>query len=146
VTPSGSAATSSQAGAEARAGESSDCPFCARLAAGERPLIDRQLVAALPEQHAHAVGHAVVITKRHVGRLTDLTADEHEELFDTVRELLFRLEREHDPDGFTVGVNDGPAAGQSTPHVHVHVVPRHVGDVPEPRGGVRKALPPPIDQ
>jgi diadenosine tetraphosphate (Ap4A) HIT family hydrolase len=41
------------------------------------------------------------------------------------------------PDGFNIGVNDGLAAGQTIEHAHVHVIPRHEGDVPDPRGGIR---------
>ena len=45
------------------------------------------------------------------------------------------------PDGFNVGVNDGPAAGQTVMHAHVHVIPRRKGDVADPRGGVRWVMP-----
>ena len=45
-------------------------------------------------------------------------------------------------DAFTMGINDGPAAGQSVAHVHLHVVTRPTGDLENPRGGIRKALPP----
>ena len=55
-----------------------------------------------------------------------------------VRSLLLA---ELHPDGFTVGLNDGPAAGQTVPHAHVHVIPRRHGDVPDPRGGVRWVVP-----
>ena len=44
-------------------------------------------------------------------------------------------------DGFTIGVNDGVAAGQTVGHAHVHVIPRRAGDVSDPRGGVRWVLP-----
>ena len=47
------------------------------------------------------------------------------------------------PDGFTIGVNDGEAAGQTVAHAHVHVIPRRRGDVPDPRGGVRWVIPEP---
>ena len=45
------------------------------------------------------------------------------------------------PDGFNVGLNDGPAAGQTVCQLHVHVIPRYKGDVSDPRGGVRWILP-----
>jgi diadenosine tetraphosphate (Ap4A) HIT family hydrolase len=40
-----------------------------------------------------------------------------------------------------VGVNVGQAAGQTVMHAHIHLIPRHVGDVPDPRGGVRFVVP-----
>lgn len=51
------------------------------------------------------------------------------------------LARIFQPDGFNVGINDGAAAGQTVPHLHVHLIPRYRGDVPDPRGGVRWVLP-----
>ena len=48
------------------------------------------------------------------------------------------------PDAFTYGVNDGPAAGQTIPHFHLHVVPRHEGDVEDPAFGIRNVFPPEI--
>jgi len=45
------------------------------------------------------------------------------------------------PDAFILGVNAGTAAGHTIQHVHLHVIPRYTGDVPERRGGVRWVLP-----
>jgi diadenosine tetraphosphate (Ap4A) HIT family hydrolase len=45
------------------------------------------------------------------------------------------------PSAFNIGVNDGPAAGQTIGHLHMHLIPRFDGDVPDPRGGVRWVLP-----
>lgn len=41
----------------------------------------------------------------------------------------------------TIGINDGPAAGQTVPHVHIHLIPRYKGDVSDPSGGVRWLIP-----
>jgi diadenosine tetraphosphate (Ap4A) HIT family hydrolase len=49
--------------------------------------------------------------------------------------------RRYRPDGFNVGLNLGPAAGQTVRHTHVHVIPRYDGDVSDPRGGVRWVVP-----
>ncbi|NCU86103.1 MAG: HIT family protein, partial [Betaproteobacteria bacterium] len=45
------------------------------------------------------------------------------------------------PDGYNIGVNDGAAAGQTVPHMHIHLIPRYQGDQPDPRGGVRWIFP-----
>jgi diadenosine tetraphosphate (Ap4A) HIT family hydrolase len=44
------------------------------------------------------------------------------------------------PDSYNVGFNSGVAAGQTIPHVHIHVIPRYHGDVPDPTGGVRHVI------
>jgi diadenosine tetraphosphate (Ap4A) HIT family hydrolase len=47
----------------------------------------------------------------------------------------------HRPDGYNIGINVGGAAGQTVPHLHVHVIPRYRGDVEDPTGGVRHVIP-----
>lgn len=71
----------------------------------------------------------------------DTTAAERTALWALVPEALERLTKEHSPDGFNIGLNDGPAAGQTIGHLHLHVIPRYKGDAPDPRGGVRWILP-----
>jgi diadenosine tetraphosphate (Ap4A) HIT family hydrolase len=45
------------------------------------------------------------------------------------------------PDAFNLGLNDGPAAGQTMPQLHFSVIPRYTGDVPDLRGGIRHLIP-----
>jgi diadenosine tetraphosphate (Ap4A) HIT family hydrolase len=47
----------------------------------------------------------------------------------------------HAPSGYNIGINEGSAAGQSVPHVHVHLIPRYPGDTDNPKGGVRWVIP-----
>ena len=47
----------------------------------------------------------------------------------------------HNPDGYNIGINIGKWAGQSIPHLHIHVIPRYQGDVENPKGGVRGVIP-----
>ena len=89
-----------------------------------------------------APGHVELVTKRHVVSLFDLDGAESAELCGTLsyaRELV--TARFGAPDGWTVGINEGRAAGRSIDHVHVHLIPRRHGDVPDPRGGIRRGLP-----
>ena len=85
-------------------------------------------------------GHVIVVPKRHVADFFDMSAAEQ----GSVLALLNRARRfvgdEHRPDGYNIGVNIGKAAGQARMHVHVHLIPRYAGDVPDPRGGIRCVL------
>ena len=60
-------------------------------------------------------------------------------IFREVREKL--LIEDPSIDGFNVGINVGAAAGQTIMHAHLHLIPRRLGDTPQPRGGVRGVIP-----
>lgn len=62
-------------------------------------------------------------------------------LLELLDEAKAVAQTEFNPAGFNIGINDGPAAGQTVPHVHVHLIPRFLGDLPDPRGGVRWVIP-----
>jgi len=106
-------------------------------------LCANELAFAIFDSFPVSPGHVLVITRRVVPTYFDCTAAEQAavmELVGEVKRLLDeRLERK--PDGFNVGFNAGAAAGQTVPHVHVHVIPRYAGDMPDPRGGVRHVIP-----
>ena len=88
-------------------------------------------------------GHALVVTRRLVPTWFEATQDEQTalmELVNSVRKILDNTLKPV-PDGYNVGFNCGSAAGQTVPHVHIHVIPRYSGDLPDPRGGVRNVIP-----
>lgn len=62
-------------------------------------------------------------------------------MFELVDEVKRALDERLHPDGYNIGINAGEAAGQTVPHLHVHVIPRYRGDVDDPRGGVRHVIP-----
>lgn len=63
------------------------------------------------------------------------------ELCAAITEAQRVIEQTFQPDGYNIGINSGQAAGQTVPHLHVHVIPRYSGDVDDPRGGVRWVIP-----
>lgn len=117
-----------------------NCPFCAPEA--ERELLTESATCyAILDKYPVSPGHALVIPKKHVPDYFDLSAHAKTALWlmtDRVKDLL--TERFH-PDGFNVGINVGAAAGQTVPHVHIHLIPRYAGDEENPRGGVRHVIP-----
>lgn len=115
------------------------CPFCAMppariVAANRHGMVVRDAYPVSP-------GHTLVIAQRHVGSFFELGKDEREGLLELLDEAKRRIEADHQPDGYNIGINDGPAAGQTVPHLHIHLIPRYSGDQPDPRGGVRWVMP-----
>ena len=75
-------------------------------------------------------GHALVMPNRHIGNLFQLSKEERDDLFDLLEETKFLLDKVLKPDGYNVGMNLGKSAGAGFPdHVHIHIVPRWIGDV-----------------
>jgi bis(5'-adenosyl)-triphosphatase len=72
-------------------------------------------------------GHVLVLPKRVIPRLSQLTNDEHSDLFHSVRIVSSALEPYYSADAFNIAVQDGKEAGQSVYHVHVHILPRKTG-------------------
>mgnify|MGYP000468470032 FL=1 len=88
-----------------------------------------ELVFAILNAYPYAVGHLMVLPKRQIASLIELTPDESLELWSTVTHASEVLKSEYKPHGLNVGINLGPAAGGSvSEHLHVHIVPRWRGD------------------
>jgi ATP adenylyltransferase len=84
---------------------------------------------ALINLYPYTAGHLMVLPRRAVANLEDLTPDEHAELWGGVRDAVVALRAAFRCDGVNVGVNLGEAAGGSqSDHLHVHCVPRWTGD------------------
>lgn len=75
-----------------------------------------------------AAGHTLVIPKEPYERLNDLPKSLAADVFSTVHELTPAIESAVDADATTIAINNGEAAGQEVPHVHVHIVPRFEDD------------------
>ena len=101
---------------------------------------ENALAIARLDNRALARGHILVIPRRHVADFFEMTPEERVAVFELVARAERQIRQEHKPDGYNIGVNVGTAAGQSRMHVHVHLIPRYAGDVPDPRGGIRRAL------
>ena len=115
------------------------CPFCRPPA--EQVLAASERSFAIRDAFPVAAGHSLVVPRRHVAAFFDLSDDEQADSWALVRAVRRSLELELAPDGFTIGLNDGVAAGQTVFHAHIHVIPRRTGDVEDPRGGIRRVRP-----
>lgn len=99
------------------------------------------MAVAVRDGHPVSPGHTLVIPKRHVASLADITEHEAAALWSVLATARAQIQRELEPNGYNIGVNDGRAAGQTVMHLHVHLIPRFDGDRVDPRGGVRWVIP-----
>jgi diadenosine tetraphosphate (Ap4A) HIT family hydrolase len=115
------------------------CPFCTLPAS--RIIARSELAVVVRDAFPVSPGHTLVIPCRHVGSFFELTDDERNSMLVLLDSARADVESEFHPDGYNIGINDGPAAGQTVLHLHLHLIPRYLGDRPDPRGGVRWVLP-----
>ncbi|KAI9229121.1 MAG: fragile histidine triad protein [Piptocephalis tieghemiana] len=75
-----------------------------------------------------APGHSLILPRRLALRFADLTPEEVSDLFLSAQRVGSVLERVYQGEALTMVVQDGAAAGQTVPHVHVHLIPRRPED------------------
>ena len=103
-------------------------------------VLESDLAYARYDSNSLSRGHILVIPKRHVASFFDMTEAEQAAVLHLLNQSEKFIAAKHSPDGYNIGVNVGAAAGQNRMHVHVHLIPRYTGDVPDPRGGIRCVL------
>ncbi len=118
---------------------SKPCPFCtlpaSRILGGD----DLALIAS--DGFPVAPGHTLIVPRRHVASFFEATAAERASLLQLLDQAKAIVDAEFGPDAYNIGINDGRVAGQTVPHLHIHLIPRYEGDSADPRGGVRWVLP-----
>jgi diadenosine tetraphosphate (Ap4A) HIT family hydrolase len=115
------------------------CPFCNPIA--EDIVARNDLCYALWDRFPVSKGHLLVIPFRHVADYFSMTVDEKQAVLALIDECKAVIEENFTPAGYNIGFNVGVAAGQTVMHCHCHLIPRYLGDVPDPRGGVRGVVP-----
>lgn len=119
---------------------SSDCPFC-------NPDKDREIILesasvfSIYDKFPVSNGHVLIIPKKHVSNYFELSFKEQSACWFVLNSVQKIIQEKFNPDGFNVGININETAGQTVPHVHIHLIPRYNGDVEFPRGGVRGVIP-----
>lgn len=88
-----------------------------------------KLSAAFVNLRPIVPGHVLIMPQRLVPLMEDMDSDEYTDLWITVRKVQAALKTKYSCDAFNIAVQDGRAAGQSVPHVHVHILPRTSGDL-----------------
>lgn len=117
------------------------CPFC--IIPESDHVIETDVLIGFFDRYPVSPGHMLLVPRRHVGNWFEATKKEQSALMAAVDDAVVFIESRLDsrPDGYNVGFNVGEAAGQTVMHLHLHVIPRFDGDVDDPRGGIRGAIP-----
>jgi ATP adenylyltransferase len=110
-----------------------NCVFCAALAEEDGPanlIVFRGRAAfVILNRYPYTSGHLMVVPYTHRAGLEELDAEIRAELMDLAASATRALTLAYKPEGFNLGVNIGEAAGAGIlDHIHIHVVPRWVGD------------------
>lgn len=73
-------------------------------------------------------GHILIIPQRKVARFEELTEAEIVDMYTSAQKIGGMLQNHYQATSLTISMQDGPEAGQSVSHVHLHVLPRKAGD------------------
>lgn len=103
------------------------CIFCEILSGklNGHFLYEDEKHVALLDKYPIDMGHSLVIPKEHHEKITDMTPDSVGELFSLVPKIAKAVLSATGADAFSLGQNNGRAAKQIIPHVHVHIIPRY---------------------
>lgn len=112
-------------------------------------LFENEHFYILEDRFPVSPGHLLIVSKREVADYFSLNDDEQRALPELINEARKLIEQrilqegisQKLPDGYNIGMNCGSAAGQTVMHFHCHVIPRYLGDTPNPRGGIRHCIP-----
>ncbi len=117
-----------------------DCHFCS--------IINKKSAAALVfenegfivfmDKYPINMGHTLVLPKEHYQTISDMPLKDVGRLFGLSSHIAKAVMKAVEADGFTLGQNNGEAANQIVPHVHVHIVPRFNNDSEKGRWPSRK--------
>lgn len=117
-----------------------ECPFCS--IPPSRYEFQNEAFYCVMDTSPVAEGHRLIIPKRHVIDVLHLTDAEYMLMGRLIRVTTsFVSSQDETVQGYNVGANCGQVAGQSVMHCHTHIIPRRVGDVSNPKGGVRCVIP-----
>jgi diadenosine tetraphosphate (Ap4A) HIT family hydrolase len=111
------------------------CAFCTLPL--QRVIEEIGSAIAIRDAYPVSQGHTLLMPKRHIGSFFELSAMERSDILNLLDCTKVMVDKEFQPQGYNIGINDGPCAGQTVPHLHIHLIPRYTGDSLDPRGGVR---------
>ena len=114
-----------------------NCIFCKP----DKFEFENLLAFALKDKYPVTSLHYLVMPKRHISSFFELGSSEHKACLNLLEDVKRKiLEKDKTVTGFNIGINIGKDAGQTIFHCHIHLIPRRIGDVSNPEGGVRNII------
>jgi histidine triad (HIT) family protein len=104
------------------------CIFCKNKEIQERVIYEDDLVKIFPTNIPITPGHVLVLPKRHLSKIDELNEKELFSIKDWIVKIKNVLKQTFGAEGFNIAFNEAELAGQSVPHLHIHIVPRKPGD------------------
>ncbi len=107
-----------------------NCIFC-RIAKKEVQsyvVYESDNFLAFLDIHPHAPGHTLIIPKDHYENFKEFQEELGNEFVKVVKESLLLISKALKTKDFTLGINEGPLAGQAVLHLHLHILPRFKND------------------
>lgn len=121
--------------------EKNYCLFCDKDNKKEHKIIlENDFCYARWDNFPVSKGHLEIVPKAHIDSFFDLTNEQLSQVYSLLIAVREIVQKQYNPDGYNVGINEGEAAGRTIHHLHIHLVPRYKGDVENPRGGVRNII------
>lgn len=116
-----------------------NCPFCS--IPQDRIIDSNEMGFVIRDGFPISPGHTLIIPKRHVSSFFEISQEERESLLKLLDQAKKVTDQEFKPNSYNIGINDGAEAGQTVPHLHIHLIPRFKDDQEDPRGGIRWIIP-----
>lgn len=119
-----------------------DCIFCnaKENKVFKEIIFENEHAFLVPDNFPATQGHLLVISKQHFANWFVTPLAVQQSILNLKQQAYAWLVKRFQPDGFNIGTNCGAAAGQSIFHIHYHIIPRYIGDHPNPSGGIRRAV------
>ncbi|MBX9786969.1 MAG: HIT family protein [Alphaproteobacteria bacterium] len=120
-----------------------NCLFCQIGSQKDNPNIIRKFkhCFAIYDKFPVNPGHVLIIPFHHTETWFTATEDIRLDIILALHDMKSHLDHNFSPPGYNMGVNCGLVAGQTVFHLHMHLIPRYVGDMDNPRGGIRGVIP-----
>ncbi len=119
-----------------------NCIFCSIVSKKSKAanIFENDEFIAFMDKYPINMGHVLVLPKKHHQTILDMQLEDTGKLFSLSSHLAKAVIKAVNADGFTLGQNNGEAANQEVPHVHVHIVPRFNNDSEGSRWPSRKIV------